>query len=150
MSRFNKKTNTRTENLAGGQAYKESTKLEFVSILLTSFLENQFYRSSNDSINRIEELIEGFKDKLFCAKASIFARTKFGMRSITHITSSIIASLVKKESWTKNYFEKVIYRVDDITETLSFYLNNYKKPIPNALKKGLCKAFNKFDEYQFV
>lgn len=150
MSRFNKKITTRTENLAGGKAYKESSKLEFASVLLTSFVQNQYYRSSDDTIKRMKELIEGFKDKLFCAKASIYARTKFGMRSITHIVSSIVAKLVKGEKWTKNYFDKVIYRVDDITETLSYYFNNYGKPLPNSLKKGLAKSFDKFDEYQLA
>lgn len=149
MSRFNKKTKTTsTVNFAGGKAYKESSKLEFVSILLTSFVQNQYYRSAEDTIKRISELIESFKDKLFCAKASIYARNTFGMRSVTHIVSAIIAYLVKGEKWTKKYFEKVVHRVDDITETLSYYFNNYGKPLPNSLKKGLAKAFNKFDLYQ--
>lgn len=39
MARFNRKaTGTKTKNLAGGEAYKESSKLELVSILLTSLV----------------------------------------------------------------------------------------------------------------
>lgn len=51
--KFNKKHSTVTTNLAGGQAYKESNKLEFVSIILTSFLKDKFYESENETQNRI-------------------------------------------------------------------------------------------------
>lgn len=151
MAKFNKQTQgIKTENLAGGQAYKLPDKLALVTFLLTSFVNNQFYRSENENIEEAKRLIKDIKDKEFAAKSAIFARTKFGMRSITHIVAGEIAKAVKGEEWTKNFYDKVVYRVDDITEILSYYLNNYKKPIPNSLRKGLKKAFDKFDEYQLA
>lgn len=151
MSKFNSfAKGSKTENLAGGEAYKESTKLEFVSILLTSFIQNQYYRSENDTIERIRELIKNEKDKKFVAKASLYARNEFGMRSVSHVVAGEIAKNVKKETWTKNYFDKIVYRVDDMAEILSYYsgINKGLHPVPNALLKGFKKAFNKFDEYQ--
>jgi hypothetical protein len=151
MGKFNKKVDNKVHNLAGGQAYKQSTKLELVSILLTSFVSSQFYRSENDTVKRLLELAEKEKDKKFIAKASLYARLQYGMRSISHIIAATIANKVKGENWTKNYFNSVVHRVDDITEILSYYINTYgKRPLPNALKKGLKVAFNKFDEYQLA
>jgi len=45
MAKFNttqKGGKTLTENLAGGQAYSQSKELELASILLTSFVSDQF------------------------------------------------------------------------------------------------------------
>lgn len=147
MSKFNSKSSTKTENLAGGEAFSESPKLEFVSLLLTSFVSDQFYRGASDTLSRMEKLIDSIKDKTFVAKAAIYARTKFGMRSISHAVAGEVAKRVKGETWTRRFYEKVVYRPDDITEILSYYLNKYKKPIPNSLKKGLALALKKFDAY---
>ena len=49
MSKFNTtlpKQKTLTENLAGGQAYAASDELALVSLLLTSFVNDQFYRNA--------------------------------------------------------------------------------------------------------
>lgn len=148
MSKFNRKSSgTKTVNLAGGEAFKETPKLEFVSILLTSFLKDKFYETENETMKRVINLIDTIKDKKFVAKAGIYARTKFGMRSVSHLVAGQIAKIVKGEDWTKRFFDKVVYRVDDITEILSFYLFTYGKPIPNSLKKGLNQALGRFDEY---
>jgi len=150
MSKFNtKSTGTKTTNLAGGEAFQESPELEFISILLTSFVQDQYYRSASDGINRVKALVKAC-DKEFCAKAAIYARNEFGMRSISHVVAGEIAKQVKGKEWTKRFFDKVVYRVDDITEILSYYMGEYKKPLPNSLKKGLAKAFDKFNEYQLA
>lgn len=150
MSRFNVKSRgTRTENLAGGDAFSESPELELVSVLLTSFMQDQFYRSADEGISKVKELVK-INDKKFCAKAAIYARTEFGMRSISHVVAGELARYVKGKDWAKRFFEKVIYRPDDMMEILSYYLGQYKKPIPNSLKKGLALAFNKFDEYSLA
>ena len=152
MSRFNKKSidSRKTENLAGGEAFKQSDKLHFISTLLTSFVKNEYYRSADDTINSIKTLIQNINDKTFAAKASIYARTEFGMRSITHVTAGEIAKHIKGEQWTKRYFDKVVYRPDDILEIMSYYMNNYGKPLPNSMKKGLRQSFNKFNGYQLA
>lgn len=155
MSKFSQtKTKTiskrKTINKAGGEAFKESTKLELVSTLLTSFITDKFYESSNDTITRIQNLCTTVKDKLFVAKSAIYARTKFGMRSVSHVVAGEIANIVKGETWTKNFFDKVVYRPDDMSEILAYYMNSYGKPIPNSLKKGLAIAFDKFDTYSLA
>ena len=73
MARFNRPSNvtTKTVNLAGGEAYVESPELEFISILLTSFVQDQYYKSATDVINRSVDLINSIPDKILCAKAAL-------------------------------------------------------------------------------
>lgn len=148
MSKFSgKKAGTATINKAGGQAYQESPKLEFVSILLTSFLKSEYYRSEEQTTQRVIDLMDAISDKKFLAKAAIYARNKFGMRSITHLVAGEIAKKVKGEEWTKFFFDKVIHRPDDMIEILAYYWKSFKNE-PNPLRKGFAKAFTRFDDYQ--
>ena len=151
MSRFSQqKVGTKTVNLAGGEAYQESADLELVSILLTSFVQDQFYKSASDSIDRVAELLDSV-DPLFAAKAAIFARTEFGMRTITHVLAGELAKKVKNANWTKRFFDKIVYRPDDMIEIMAYYMLKYgKRPIPNSMKRGFTLAFKRFDEYQIA
>lgn len=142
------KKGTKTINKAGGVAFKETPKLEFVSTLLTTFLKNSYYESEGDVVDRIKELFSGMSDKLFAAKAAVYARDKFGMRSVSHLVAGEIAKNVKGEQWTKNFFNKVVVRPDDMIEILAYYWKFVAKTEPNALKKGFAKAFSRFDAYQ--
>lgn len=152
MAKFNEtaKGQSKTENLAGGEAFKESPKLALVSILLTSFVKDQFYRTAQGTTNDLIKLIDQISDKKFSAKAAIYARNEFGMRSISHVVAGELASRVKGEEWTKSFYDQVVRRPDDITEILAYYLAENGKPIPNSLKKGLGLAFGKFDGYQLA
>jgi 60 kDa SS-A/Ro ribonucleoprotein len=126
MAKFNttqKGGKTLTENLAGGQAYSQSKELELASILLTSFVSDQFYRSSNETLEQLKKLLIK-TDPLFAAKAAIYARDKFGMRSITHALSGELASQLSGLSWSKDFYDKVVVRPDDMTEIISYYLAN--------------------------
>jgi len=136
-------------NAAGGPGYLQSSKLEFVSILLTSFVQDQFYRSESGTILRVKELLKTV-DPIFAAKAALFARNEFGMRSISHVVAAEIAHAVKGQSWTKGFFDLVSRRADDPSEILAYYMATYGKPIPNSLKKGLGLALNRFSEYSLA
>jgi hypothetical protein len=153
MAKFNSKTkrkSTKTTNIAGGTAYKASDKLALVSWLLTSFVKDKFYKSTQTQLNDIQALVQGLKDKSFAAKAAVYARNEFGMRSASHFIASEIAKNVKGAEWTKDFFNRVIRRPDDILEIWSCYQNTYGKPIPNCMKKGLRSSFAKFDRYQLA
>ena len=157
MSKFNTtlpKQKTLTENLAGGQAYAQSNELALVSLLLTSFVNEQFYKNAQTTLADLKKLSEKIKDKEFVAKSAIYARDKFGMRSVTHALAAELTSQLNGAEWGKDFYNKVVVRVDDMTEILSYYLayktekNNPK--FPNSLKKGFAKAFDKFDGYQLA
>jgi hypothetical protein len=157
MSKFNtnlEKGKTLTTNLAGGEAYKQTDELALVSILLTSFVNDQFYRNAKTSLDELKKLASKIKDKEFVAKSAIFARDRFGMRSVTHALAAELASEIGGNEWGKNFYDKVVVRVDDMTEILSYYLtyktNKDNPKFPNSLKKGFAKAFDKFDSYQLA
>ena len=72
----NEKKEVGTTNLAGGVAYKQSNELKLASLLLTSFREDKFYRSSKETFNELEALINTC-DKEFCAKAACDNANKY-------------------------------------------------------------------------
>ena len=151
MAKFRTKSQgTKTVNLAGGEAFKESPKLELVSLLLTSFVGNKFYESAGGQLDRLTNLVSAISDKKFVAKAAIFARTEYGMRSITHALLAELTKVVKGEPWTKEAIAKAIYRPDDALEVLAYYGQKYGKPFPNSLKKGLALGLQKFNAYQLA
>ncbi len=152
MARFRNTTvaRSKTTNFAGGEAYKQDAKLELVSLLLTSFVSDKFYEKAEDQLERLKELAMNIKDKTFLGKAAIFARTEYGMRSITHALMGEVVKNVKGEEWVKRAVEKTMFRPDDMLETVAYYLSKYGKPVPNSLKKGLALAMKKFDSYQFA
>lgn len=151
--RFNfskQKATANTVNLAGGEAFTESPKLELTALMLTSTLQDQYYRAADVAAKKLRELIALIPDKKFVAKAAVYARTKAGMRSVSHLTAGELAHSVKGQPWTASFYNKVVHRPDDALEILAYYLAAYGKPVPNALKKGLGAAFSRFDEYQLA
>jgi 60 kDa SS-A/Ro ribonucleoprotein len=139
-----------TVNRAGGEAFIEMPEVAVVNLLLTSFIKEggKYYETAKDEQARLTGLLAQV-DPEFAAKAAIYARKKFGMRSITHFTSAWIAKNVHGSTWARKFFENVVHRVDDVTEILSCYatLNGSLHPIPMALKRGLAAALSGFSEY---
>lgn len=150
--RFNTniQTNNKTVNNAGGEAYKQSSELELVSLVLTSFLKDTYYTSGTSQLNRLIDLIDK-ADPLFVAKLAVYARREFGMRSVTHVIAGVLASKQSKQNWMKDFLNSVIYRADDITEITSFYMSlQPNQKITNSMRKGLGKALTRFNEYQLA
>ena len=147
MSRFNAvKTVPTTTNLAGGVAYEMSNEMALVSLLLTSFGDDKYYAKANDEFKRLEALISAC-DKYFAAQAIVFARTVFGMRSITHVAASLLAKHISGEEWAQRFFTMVVRRPDDMTEIVAYHKMR-KQKLSNAMKRGFAKALEGFDRYQ--
>ncbi len=156
MSRFNQTSvgsPMKTTNLAGGDAYSTSPELELVSILLTSFGEDSFYRDATDTFKRLRDLI-ALCDKTFVAKAIVYARKEFGMRSISHVAAAELARYMGGNPLGKDFYNAVINRPDDMTEIIAYYLANCatKKngTLTNAMKHGFAMAFNRYDAYSLA
>lgn len=148
MAKFNEKKESDVRNLAGGKAYKESNEMQLASLLLTSFSDDKFYQKENETYNRLERLIEAC-DKEFVAKAIIYARKEFGMRTITHIAASMLAKHIGGATWGKSFYDKVVHRVDDMLEIIACHISR-KQKVTNAMKKGFASALARFDEYQLA
>lgn len=153
MSKFNVskavKSKPNAVNSAGGQAYQQSDKLELASLVLTSFAKDTFYKTTDEKFKRLNELIG--KCPLFAAKALIFARNEYGMRSITHMGAAVLAKHAAGTQWGTKFFDKIIRRPDDMTEIASAYFSlNSGKMLSNAIKRGFKEAFNRFNEYSLA
>lgn len=148
MSKFNETKKTDVRNLAGGKAYKESNEMQLASLLLTSFGYDKYYQTEKEIFNQLERLI-AVCDKEFVAKAIIYARKQFGMRTITHMASSIFAKYAGGAEWGSRFFDKVVNRVDDMTEIVACHLSR-KQKLTNAMKKGFASALGRFDDYQLA
>ena len=147
MAKFNVKENNKTENLAGGQAFKQTPEMELASILLTSMLnKDQYYRSTDETVKRLGVLV-GVVNPLFAAKAAVYARNEFGLRSITHVLASQVAKNASGMDWSRNFYDKIVRRVDDMLEILAFH---GVKNMTNAMKEGFSRAFDRFDNYQLA
>jgi len=152
MARYNTKaTNpTLTTNLAGGEAFQQTPKVEFASILLTSFMQDQFYRSADETTQRLRELIPqvGYE---FAAKAALFARDEFGMRSVTHVVAGELAMQAQGLPWTKDFYDRLVVRADDITEILSYVITAQGRgKVPHALSEGLGRALSRQNAYSLA
>jgi hypothetical protein len=152
MARFNQpiQTKTRVRNVAGGESFKESPKVELASLMLTSFVQEKFYRSAAGDLNRLNQLVKDIGDKKFCAQAAVYARVKFGMRSITHATAAFIADMIKGEEWARRFYDKIVFRPDDMLEIMALYHSINDRLFTHAMRKGFRQAFNRFDGYQLA
>lgn len=152
MSKFNQNTaeKDKTKNNSGVTAYKMDIKSKLiVQVLTTFFNEHKFYGdNSNEIINNIQEVLE--IDPKFIANLAIFARKEMHLRTISHVLVSELAKHNNGKPYTREAISKVVERVDDMTEILSYYIEKYGKPIPASMKKGLADSFKKFDEYSIA
>lgn len=147
MGKFNGKPKPKTGiNEMGEVAYTATAKEELVSRVLTTFVTSSYYEKEDDVVRAIKTAAANC-DPLFVAKTAIYARQKGNMRSSSHLLASILPNRIAGTEWAKNFYERIVVRPDDISEILSaYYVHN--KSLPNAMRKGFKKAFEKFDPYQ--
>jgi hypothetical protein len=151
MALFNvrKQQQDATVNRAGGQAFPQTPQMQLVSVLLTSFAQDQFYRKAQDTFAEIVHLLPQV-DAQFAAKAALFARNEYGMRSITHVLAAELAAQASGQIWGKAFYNRIVRRPDDMLEIAAYFFAKNGKGLPNAMKKGFATAFERFDGYQLA
>ena len=148
--RFNTQNSSeinKTLNLAGATAFKQSAEVELINILLTSFITDTFYQSSNDKLTQLIKAIHAVSPE-FAAKAAVYARTEFGMRTVSHVVAGELCKTTN-QPWMKDFLNAIIYRPDDILE-ISAYYDIKNNPIRACMKKGFGKALSRFNEYELA
>jgi len=165
MAKYNQKVEPviqRTTTLQGGSGFTQKPEAELVGILATG-MGNNFYEKENEREARFREVLGKVakKNKLFAAKALIYARTVFGQRSVTHFGAVEMLPYLQGDSLGKKFFSKrekrgnsggIIYRLDDMAEILAAYLmkNGKDASIPNSIKKGFKDAIEHADGYELA
>lgn len=140
----NKKSRIPTTH-GGGEAVSMSQEQALRRSLLGCFLwEDGFYESGEEIARRIHSLASGLPVEKVCALA-VEARNEHHLRHAP--LWLLIAALQKGGSVVGDTIAEVIQRADEIPELLAMYWRDGRRPLSAQLKKGLAKAFQKFDSY---
>lgn len=157
MTKFNEtaKGVKKISNYEGAPAYKQNADVELYSAVVTSILSDSFYEKENERLERIQKLIK-VVDPKFVARLAIYARNEMNLRSLPLVLVVELAKIHNGDDLIRKMVNKVVIRVDELTELLSYYARangrtDTKKlgKLSNQLKAGLADRFNAFDEYQF-
>jgi hypothetical protein len=153
MSKFNqtaREEKLQTTNKSGVPAYAMAEKDKLVTQVLTSlFNEKKYYGdNSKEIIQTVKSILE--HDAKFIANLALFARNEMHLRTISHVLTSELANHPNGKQYARATINKVVERVDDMSEILAYSLDKYSKPIANSMKKGLVDAFLRFDEYSLA
>lgn len=149
MSKFNTSTQNvdKTTNISGRPAFKMNNEDKLITQVLTSFFNESKYYGDNS-----KEIVDNIRtiartNPKFIANLAIFTRNEMHMRTISHVLTAELANEINGKPYARKTINKVVERVDDMTEILSYILENFGKPIPNSVKKGLGDTFKNFNEY---
>jgi 60 kDa SS-A/Ro ribonucleoprotein len=138
-------------NAAGGVGYSLSAQGELVSLLMSSLAEGGAYESGTAQTQRLAEVVTKV-DPTFAAKAAVFARDEFGMRTITHLTAIALAPV--SFDIKRAFYRAVVVRPDDALEILAGYgVNEHGRllhPLPKAMQRGLADKLGTFSGYQLA
>ena len=156
-------------NISGNPAYTQDKWLRLLTMLNTLKMENQYYRTENQTMVELKGLIHdcATEDAYFTAQCIVYSRcVGEGMRSISHLAATYLAPYVSGQEWSKRFYGLwnkkegkggVIFRPDDMSEITACYsfLNiNPKtgKPfnITNAMKGGFRSALESMDSYSLL
>lgn len=146
------KINTRTSVFTheGAKAVQEVPYERLKRTVLACMLfEDSFYEDGKKAVDRIIELCA----RCTCQQVldlALLASEKYGIR---HVPLQLIVEALKHKNKPANfsdYIDKIIKRPDMMTDLLALYWKDKRVPLAYQLKKGLAKAFCKFDEYQLA
>jgi 60 kDa SS-A/Ro ribonucleoprotein len=135
----------------GARAVKLSDELRLRRTVLSCMLwENEFYEDGEAISARITSLAEKVAPETVAAVA-IEARTQMNLRHAPLLLLTVLAKTgAKKEKLVAYTVAEVIQRADELSELVAIYWRNGKVPLSAQLKKGLARAFAKFDAYQLA
>jgi 60 kDa SS-A/Ro ribonucleoprotein len=127
------------------------------SIMNFMLWEDEFYEDGEAIADRIQALVPKVAPETV-AQIAIDAREKSKLRHAPLLLVRAMAASEKHRALVASTLERVIQRPDEMTEFLAIYWSDVlglqqqrkKRPVPAQVKKGLAKAFAKFDAYQLA
>jgi 60 kDa SS-A/Ro ribonucleoprotein len=135
---------------AGAVAQKVSAKAELRRTVLTCLLwKDAFYEKGSAIARRIAELVRVGKAEDVAALARE-ARSEMQLR---HVPLFLVRELVRRKGTgplVAGTLEQVIQRADELGEFVALYWKEKKEPLSAGVKRGLARAFTKFDAYQLA
>ena len=134
----------------GAVAQKVDAKNELRRTVLTCLLwEDTFYEKGSDIAKRIVALAAESKPEVVAALARE-ARDKMQLRHAPLFLTRELARCKGAGPLVAATLEHVIQRADELGEFVALYWKEKKQPLSAGVKRGLAKAFTKFDAYQLA
>lgn len=119
------------------------------SVLACLLWENEFYEDGMTISERIKCLIPLVKPERVMDIA-LQARSDMNLRHVPLLLVREMARLETHKHLVADLLESVIQRADELAEFLAIYWKDGKQPLSAQVKKGLARAFLKFNEYQLA
>ena len=134
----------------GGRAFPHLTAEQQLrrSVLACMLWEKSFYEDGKSIADRITAYGLACPPKVV-ADLAIEARSQFNLRHAPLLLLHVLAKIGSGSSLVADTIEQVIQRADELAEFVAVYWRDGKQPLSAQVKKGLARAFDKFDEYAF-
>lgn len=148
------KTNRKTPNTLttheGAPAKRINAEQELRRSLMACMLwENTFYEGGESIAERIASLVPEVSPRTV-ANMAIEAREKMKLRHAPLWVVRAMARSEKHRGYVSDTLSRIIQRADELSEFVSLYWLDGKQPLSAQVKKGLAKAFTKFNAYQLA
>lgn len=112
--------------------------------------EDQFYEEGQDIAARIAALVAG-RPAQEVADLAREARMAFKLRHVPlHLARILATGTPAQRAVVGSLLGDVIQRPDELTEFVALYWQDKRQPLSAQVKKGLAKAFQKFNAYQLA
>lgn len=119
------------------------------SVMACLLWEDTFYEEGVEIAKRIADLISKV-DPERVANIAREARTKQKLRHVPLLIAREMARLPNHKLQVGRLLPDIIQRPDELTEFLAIYWKDGKQPLSAQVKKGLARAFPKFNEYSLA
>ena len=119
------------------------------SVMACLLWEDSFYESGKSIADRIAALVSKVAPERVSAMA-VEARSQMHLR---HAPLLLVREMARHPSHRPHVaatLETVIQRADELSEFVAMYWKDKKQPLAASVKKGLAKAFQKFDAYRLA
>lgn len=128
-----------------GAVAKRITPLQQLrrSVLATLLWEDGCYEDGVTAASRIAQLVAAVTPDDVMALA-IEAREQFKLR---HVPLFLVRELARRRVNVSDVLARVIQRPDELGEFVSLYWKDGKEPLSASVKRGLARAFTKFNAY---
>lgn len=134
----------------GAVAQRVDAKSELRRAVLTCLLwEDTFYEKGSDIAKHIAALAAESKPEVVAA----LARETRGKMQLRHAPLFLTRELARRKgagALVAETLEDVIQRADELGEFVALYWKEKKQPLSAGVKRGLARAFTKFDAYQLA
>lgn len=116
------------------------------SVMACLLWESEFYEDGTSIAQRIAETVKHVAPETVAA----IAREARGPMNLRHVPLLLVRELARIGVNVERVLADVIQRADELAEFMAIYWEDGKQPLSASVKRGLARAFGKFDAYQLA